>query len=192
VPFLASRFDQGKVRGPALEPFGTTRGSFSARTGGAIHAPHIVSFGLNDQSCVSRRKAVSNAGNPAVDDREIDLLIRQSPVLDQKVIDLRVGGANGQRGPLVHYFSVSHRQHALQPLGSQPLGRPRIGKGKYAGSLAVASGAVFVQVRLTWLEDIAVAWRFVGAAGRAWSVVAVTSFEYGDIPAPVSTRIRYK
>jgi len=43
--------------------------------------------------------------------------------------------------------------------------------------IAVASGALFVQVRFTWLEEIAVACRFVGAAGSAWSVVTVTSLE---------------
>ena len=39
--------------------------------------------------------------------------------------------------------------------------------GRYSTLIAVASGALFVQVRFTWLDEIAVACRFVGAAGSA-------------------------
>ena len=39
--------------------------------------------------------------------------------------------------------------------------------GSDSTRIAVASGALFVQVRLIWLEETAVAWRFVGATGRA-------------------------
>jgi hypothetical protein len=49
--------------------------------------------------------------------------------------------------------------------------------GRYSTRIAVASGALFVQVRFTWLDEIAVAWRFVGAAGSAWSVFAAATLE---------------
>ena len=39
--------------------------------------------------------------------------------------------------------------------------------GRYSTLIAVASGALFVHVRLIWLEETTVAWRFVGAAGSA-------------------------
>lgn len=58
--------------------------------------------------------------------------------------------------------------------------------------IAMASGALFVHVRLTCVDENAVPCRFVGAAGRAWGVVTGTSLEYGDNPAAVSTRIRYR
>jgi hypothetical protein len=48
---------------------------------------------------------------------------------------------------------------------------------RYSTRIAVASGALFVHVRFTWLEEVAAACRFVGAAGSAWSVVTVTSLE---------------
>ena len=43
--------------------------------------------------------------------------------------------------------------------------------------ITVADGALFVQVRLTWVVEVAMALRPVGAAGGACVVVAVTSFE---------------
>src|ERR1039457_5363581 len=54
--------------------------------------------------------------------------------------------------------------------------------------IAVASGALFVQIRFTWLDEIAVACRFVGAAGSDWSVVTeILCGKWGEKHTPPRT-----
>ena len=48
-----------------------------------------------------------------------------------------------------------------------------------------------VHVRLTWLEETAMATRFAGAAGGASGIITWAIFEKGDSPPALKAKTRY-
>ncbi len=56
---------------------------------------------------------------------------------------------------------------------------------------AVSFVLLSVQLRLTWLADMAVAARLVGAAGTADGVLSVASLLQPEVPPSLNARTRY-